>query len=545
MVRIILITLIIAMNSCTSQKKADLVVTNAKVYLVDGDFSVKESFAVKDGIIIATGTTEYISSCFSSDNVIDLEGKYIYPGFNDAHCHFYGYGLNLIQYADLRGTKSPEEIYSRLQEHYDNYKGKWILGHSWDQNEWENSAFPDKKRLDELFPGTPVYLIRVDGHAGWANSKALEVAGIVADTHVLGGSIVLDNGELSGILIDNAMQLIDKVIPAPEPELQRNALLEAQMNCLAAGLTSVTDCGVDKPILMLMKEMQGAGELNIRINAMLNPTEENIEAFVKEGPSGDERLVINTIKLYTDGALGSRGALLLDDYSDQTGTRGFQTNSRDFIDSICRLALNHDFIVATHAIGDGGNRLVLDIYEKYLKGRNDRRWRIEHAQIIAPEDFKRFASLSVIPSIQATHCTSDMGWVEERLGKERLKGAYAYQTLLQQNGWLPNGTDFPVEDINPLYTFHASVFRTGHNNEPNGGWYPKEALTREQALRSMTIWPAKASREEQVKGSIEPGKIADFVVLDIDLMTAQPEEIIGAKIRSTWIAGTKVFDAGE
>jgi predicted amidohydrolase YtcJ len=279
----------------------------------------------------------------------------------------------------------------------------------------------------------------------------------------------------------------------------------------------------------------------MRINAMLNPTEENFEQFVKKGTVKTDRLVVNTIKIYADGALGSRGALLLSDYSDDPGNHGLQIETQEFYDSICQLAFNNNFIVATHAIGDSANRLVLNTYGKFLKGKNDRRWRIEHAQIINPNDFQKFAGFSVVPSIQATHCTSDMYWAENRVGEERAKGAYAYQTLLSQNGWLPNGTDFPVENIEPLFTFYASVFRIDQKGFPEGGWHKEEGLTREQTLRSMTIWAAKASFEENEKGSLEPGKYADFVILNTDLMNATPKEVLNAKIESTWICGEKVF----
>jgi hypothetical protein len=318
-------------------------------------------------------------------------------------------------------------------------------------------------------------------------------------------------------------------------------LLAAQTNCFAAGLSSVTDCGLDKNTILLMEEMQNRGELKIRINAMLNPTEENFETFVKTGPKKSDKLVVNTIKIYADGALGSRGALLLEDYSDDPGNNGLQIETQEYYDKICQLALDNNFIVATHAIGDSGNRLVLNTYGKFLKGKNDRRWRIEHAQIINQEDFSKFAEFSIVPSIQATHCTSDMTWAENRVGKERIKGAYAYQTLLKQNGWLPNGTDFPVESIEPLFTFFSSVFRTDHFGSPEGGWHLDEGLTREQTLRSMTIWPAKAAFEENEKGSLEPGKFADFVILDTDLIVATPQEVLKAKVASTWIAGERVF----
>ncbi len=538
----ILITIILySMISCKQQENADLIITNAKIYTVDAGFSTVESMVIIDGKIRETGETNEILKKYNSEIIIDATGKFIYPGFNDAHCHFNGYGNNLMQYADLRGTKSTDEIYTILQKQYETFGGDWILGRSWDQNDWELKEFPDKTKLDELYPETPVYLVRVDGHAGWCNSKALEIAGITAGSKVQGGEVVLKNGQPSGILIDNALGLIGRFIPEVTEEQQQKGLLEAQNNCFAAGLTSVTDCGLDKSTIILMEEMQNSGKLKMRINAMLNPTEINFETFVKSGPKKSDKLVVNTIKIYADGALGSRGALLLEDYSDDSGNHGLQIETQEYYDKICQLALNNNFIVATHAIGDSANRLVLNTYGKFLKGKNDRRWRIEHAQVINPNDFSKFAEFSIIPSIQATHCTSDMTWAGTRLGDKRVKGAYAYQTLLAQNGWLPNGTDFPVEEIKPLFTFFSSVFRTDHNGSPEGGWQVDEGLTREQTLRSMTIWAAKASFEENEKGSLESGKFADFVILDTDLMNAAPAEVLNTKVESTWIGGEKVF----
>ncbi|HRX10779.1 MAG TPA: amidohydrolase [Draconibacterium sp.] len=538
----ILLTIISSyMISCTQKENADLIITNAKIYTIDADFSIVECLAIIDGKIRETGGNNEIMKKFSSENIVDASGKFIYPGFNDAHCHFNGYGNNLMQYADLRDTKSTDEIYEILQKHHKNFGGDWILGRSWDQNDWELKEFPDKTKLDELFPETPVYLVRVDGHAGWCNSKALEIAGITASSKVQGGEVVLKKGQPSGILIDNAMGLIGSFIPEGSAEQQKKGLIAAQANCFAAGLTSVTDCGLDKNTILLMEEMQNNGELKMRINAMLNPTNENFETFVKNGPQKSNKLTVNTIKIYADGALGSRGALLLEDYSDDPGNYGLQIETQEYYDKICELALDNNFIVATHAIGDSANRLVLNTYAKFLKGKNDRRWRIEHAQVINQNDFSKFAEFSIVPSIQATHCTSDMTWAETRLGEERIKGAYAYQTLLAQNGWLPNGTDFPVENIEPLYTFYASVFRTDHSASPEGGWQVEEGLSPEQTLRSMTIWAAKAAFEENGKGSLEPGKLADFVILDTDLMTATPQQVLNAKVESTWIGGEKVF----
>ena len=529
------------MLACSSKNEADLILVDATVYTLDDAFSTVEAMVVDQGKIVATGTTEAILAAYKSENIVHADGKFIYPGFNDAHCHFNGYATNLMQYADLRGTKSVDHILQVLAQHHKKYGGDWILGRSWDQNDWENKEFPNKEKLDGFFPDIPVCLIRVDGHAIWCNSKALQIAGITALSTIDGGEVLTENGEPTGILLDNAMRLLSPFIPEITPGQQKQGLLEAQQNCFAAGLTSLTDCGLDKETILLLDEMQKSGELKMRINAMLNPTRENFDHFVKKGAYKTEHLQVNTIKIYADGALGSRGALLLDDYSDDPGNRGLQIETQAFYDSICQLAYDNHFVVATHAIGDGGNRLILDTYAKFLKGKNDRRWRIEHAQVIHPDDFAKFGKYSIVPSVQPTHCTSDMAWAENRLGAERINGAYAYQTLLQQNSWIPAGTDFPVENIYPLYTFYSAVFRTNHEGWPEGGWHTAEGLSREQTLRAMTTWAAKSSFEEKEKGQLTAGMYADFVVLDTDLMTASPQEVLAAKIESTWSSGERVY----
>ena len=498
-----------------------------------------------DGKIVETGTFAEIQDKYTSENTIDATNKFVYPGFNDAHCHFNGYGINLMQYADLRGTENTDEIYEILKEHYEKFGGEWILGRSWDQNDWAVKDFPDKTELDKLFPDVPIYLIRVDGHAGWCNSKALKIAGITKDTKIQGGNVLIKNGQPTGVLIDNAMSLVRRHIPSISSEQQEKGLLEAQKNCFAVGLTSVTDCGLDKKTVLLMDEMQKSGFLKMRINAMLDASKDNIEHFVKRGKYKTERLNVNTIKIYADGALGSRGALMLDEYSDDPGNSGLQIADQDYYDEICKLAYDNNYAMSTHCIGDSANRLMLNTYGKFLKKKNDRRWRIEHSQIINSDDFSKFAQFSIVPSIQATHCTSDMYWAEDRVSQERIKGAYSYQTLINQLGWLPNGTDFPVENIEPLFTFYAAVFRMDHEEWPTGGWRIEEGLSREQTLRSMTIWAAKASFEEHEKGSIETGKWADFIILDTDLMSASPKEVLGTKILSNWSAGEKVFELGE
>ena len=521
--------------------KADLIVTNALVYTVNDSFTVAQSFAVLDGKFLAVGTNAEIAARYHSGHTIDCQGMPVFPGFNDAHCHFFGYGMDLMQYADLTGSPDQESICQKIQEHHAKTHGKWLLGRGWDQNLWPSKEFPDNKRLNELFPDVPVYLARIDGHAAWCNAKALELAGITAETKVNGGEIMLKDGQPTGVLIDNAKELVYNHIPEPDKTMKINALLAAQKNCLAVGLTSVTDCGLPKKTILLIDSLQKQAKLKMRINAMMDPDKTTMDYFLKNGPYKTPLLQVNTIKLYADGALGSRGAYLVEDYSDAPGNRGLLMSRSAYFDTICQKAFDAGFQVATHCIGDGANRFILNIYGKFLKGKNDRRWRIEHVQVVQPEDFRLFGEYSVVPSVQATHATSDMFWAGSRLGDERLKTAYAYRQLLEQNGWLPNGTDFPIEEINPILTFYASVFRKNPAGLPTGGFQTENALTREQAMRSMTIWAAKASFEEQLKGSIEVGKSADFVVLDTDLMKCKEESVLQSKVQQTVLNGEVVY----
>lgn len=537
----LIISLFINMLSACKRTGADVIILNATVYTVDSLFSKTQSMAVIGGKIAATGSSEEISGRYESNQTIDCTGKFVYPGFIDAHAHFYGYGTNLTRRADLSGTKSPEEIYEILQQHYKKSGGTWLLGRGWDQNDWPDKCFPDNTLLDKLFPDVAVYLIRVDGHAGWCNSKALTLAGITANTKIDGGEVVLKNGRPTGVLIDNAENLVAAVVPEPDESMRIKALLAAQENCLHAGLTSVTDCGLSKNVILLIDSLQKQGSLKIRLNAMINPDEETLSFFMHPGGYKTGRLLVNTVKLYADGALGSRGALLLEPYADDPGNRGLQLSSQQFLDDICRKALENNFQVAIHAIGDSANRLVLHTYGKFLREKNNKRWRIEHAQIIHPDDFDLFSEYSVVPSVQALHATSDMYWAAKRLGNSRIQRAYPYRQLMKQLGWIPNGTDFPIEKIFPLHTFYASVFRKDDKGIPTAGFQIENSLTREEALRSITIWAAKASFEENEKGSLEPGKMADFVILDKDLMTSPPEDVLKTIIESVYIAGEKVY----
>ena len=538
------VAILLIVFSCDAQKKqADLIINNAKIYTVDKEFSLAEAIAIRDHRIIAVGSSKEILKEFSSNEVRDLQGAYVYPGWIDAHCHFLGYGMNLSA-VDVAGTTSVEEIIAMLKEHQQKNPGTWITGRGWDQNDWEVKEFPNKSMLDKHFPDTPILLRRIDGHAGWANSAALKIAGVTADSQVDGGTVMLSDGEPNGILIDNATGLVGRKVPANTQEQLAHALLQAQTNCFEVGLTSVQDAGLPKRAVELIDSMNKDGSLKIRINAWLSPSEENFTHFVEKGVYQSDHLSVNTIKLFTDGALGSRGARMIEPYSDDPHNHGLYVTPLEELEKLCRRAYANDYAVATHCIGDAANRETLKIYARILEGSNDRRWRIEHAQIIHPEDFHYFGEYDIVPSVQTTHATSDMYWAEDRVGSERIKGAYAYKQLLEENGWLPNGSDFPVERINPLFGFYAAVVRKDQANFPEGGYQMENAISREEALRAMTIWAAKSGKEEHLKGSIEVGKLADFTVCNTDLMSAPDNELFGIKVQSTYSGGELVYEAG-
>jgi len=527
--------------SCNSPKqKADFIIINAKIYTVNNNFDTVQSFAIRDGKFIGVGSTKSILDKYSSDKTIDLNGKSVFPGFYDAHCHFLGYGLGL-QEVNLVGTKSLDEVISRIKEHINDKQLAWIIGRGWDQNDWKNKSLPDNEKLSSEFPDIPVVLTRIDGHALLANKVALKKAHINYDSKISGGSYLMRNGRLTGVLVDNAMATMFKVIPVPDKALKQKALIEAQEKCLAVGLTTISDAGLDYDEVESIEELQKYDRLKIRVYAMLNPTKENIDYFVKKGPFTSDELTIRCIKLYADGALGSRGACLIEPYSDDHANKGLLVENPDSLKKLYQIAYKYNYQVATHAIGDSANRIVLKMYGDILKKENDKRWRIEHAQVINKNDFELFKKYSVIPSVQPTHATSDMYWANERLGQARLKYAYAYKTLMNLNHWMPLGSDFPVEDINPLYGFYAAVSRMDFESYPKGGFQLDEALTRQEALKGMTIWAAKANFEENQRGSIEIGKLADFVVLDNDIMEIDLKQIPKVKVLDTYIGGIKVF----
>lgn len=538
--RYLSILLLFFATAC-SNNKADLIIHNAVIYTVDSSFTTAEAMAIKDGMILEVGSNDAILKKYSSDEKVDAAGQAVYPGLIDAHAHFVGYGRSLFQ-VDLFGTNTWEETVARVKafadEHPDLY---WIQGRGWDQNRWPGKNFPTNEELNKLFPDKPVVLTRVDGHASIANQKALDLAGIQAGQTIVGGSIEVKNGVLTGVLIDNADNKVYAQIPDPTKETYVQWLQAAEKNCFAQGLTTVTDCGLHYTDVEAIDTLQKEGKLNMRLYVMLSDDASNYEKFLPKGPYKTDKLYVKGIKVYADGALGSRGACLLKHYSDRPDWTGFLLRNKNHYDSLASVLSKTDFQMCTHAIGDSANREILNIYNKYLGGKNDKRWRIEHAQVIHPDDFKLFASASVIPSVQPTHGTSDMYWAEDRLGPDRVKGAYAFKQLLQQNGWIPLGTDFPVEDISPFKTFLASVVRKDAKGYPENGFQMENALTREETIRGMTIWAAKASFMENEIGSLEKGKKADFILLDNDLMKVAPEKILDVKVTATYSGGKKVY----
>ena len=538
-----LLALCFAFISCDNKIKVDLLVKNAQVYTVDADFSTAEAFVVSDGKIIETGTTSALTDKYLASEVINAEGKTVLPGLIDAHAHLYNLGLKLSR-VDLDGTTSYKDVVSRLQDFMKKYPDtEYLIGRGWDQNDWEIKEFPTKDTLDFLFPKIPVALTRIDGHAMIVNQKALDLAGIDESTKATGGEILQVNGKLTGILVDNPMSKVKATFPETDKQAQTKALQAAEDIALSLGLTSLVDAGLDSDVIHLIDDLHKNDALKLRIYAMISNKEENISEFLESGTLKTDRLNVRSIKAYADGALGSRGAVLKQPYSDKEGHFGSMIIDLDDFKTLAERLHQSEFQLNTHAIGDSANYVVLKTYDSLLKEDENRRWRVEHAQVMDDADFNYFDGENIIPSVQPTHATSDMYWAEDRLGKDRVEHAYAFQSLLENAGMLALGTDFPIENVNPFFTFYAAVARQDLEEYPEGGFNPDEKLTREQTLRGMTIWAAYSNFEDQEKGSLEVGKFADFIIVDKDPMKVDVSEIPGIKVLSTYIDGELVFES--
>ena len=523
--------------ACSTKEKSDLIVTNGIVYTVNDNFAKAEAFAVNNGKIIAVGTTEEIKKKYQAETIVDAKGNAVYPGFIDAHCHFFGLGL-AEQKVRLEGTKSFDEVLQRIVDFQKEKNLSYITGRGWDQNDWEVKEFPTKEKLDSVFPNTPVAITRVDGHALLANQAAIDLAGVTTDTPYSGGYILQENGELTGIFIDNPMSLIRAEIPVESTETFISALKDAERICFEYGLTTVNDAGLSRETIELIDSLHTTNELKMRVYAMISGNQQNLDYYLVKGISKTDRLNVRSFKIYADGALGSRGAAMREPYSDQPGHYGAMRNSIEFFEKAAESIANSEFQMNTHAIGDSANHFMLETYKRVLKDKKDRRWKIEHAQIVSKDDFGLFNT--IVPSVQPTHATSDMYWAEDRVGPNRINGGYAFKDLLNQYGSVALGTDFPVEKVSPFLTFYAAVARKDLNNYPEGGYQIENALTREEALKGMTIWAAHSNFEENEKGSIEVGKFADFIILDQDIMTITIDEVPGTKVLETYVNGEKV-----
>ena len=524
-------------TSC-QYRKADWVVFNANVYTVNDSFEKVTAFAIKNGKFLSVGGDEIID-LYPNALKFDAKGLPIYPGFIDAHCHFFNLGLSLTQ-VDLRGSKSIGEIEKRLLSYNKNSPSDIIIGSGWDQNLWKNKAFPNNIFLNRLFPDKSVLLKRIDGHALLVNDLVIKKAGISSKTKVKGGSILVENNKPTGVLVDNAMDLVMGILPPNTSKDITKALIDAEKKALENGLTTVDDAGLDKKTIQVIDSLQEIGELKIRVYAMISNTNDNLNYYLTNGIIEKEKLTVRSVKAYLDGALGSRGALLKNPYSDENKSKGLTITTKEELFDLANKLSSKGFQLNTHAIGDKANEIVLDVYNYILKDIEDPRWRVEHAQVVDEFDIQKFNS-KIIPSVQPTHATSDMNWADERLGRKRLNRAYAYKELLDWSGKIALGTDFPVEKVNPLLTFHSAVARKDVDGNPSEGFLKENALTRNEALKGMTIWAAYSNFEDSFKGSIEKGKFADFVILTKDIMKVPEEEITSAEVVATIVNGSIVF----
>jgi predicted amidohydrolase YtcJ len=531
-------SLIVGLLLSSCQSKVDLIVHNANVYTLGQNNLKASAFVVDDGKFLDVGGEELLEQ-YTAKKVLDLQDLPVYPGFIDSHCHFLSLGLNLNK-VDLVGTKSFEDVMDRVKSYATNKELNAITGRGWDQNDWKIKRLPNKEQLDLLFPDIPVALRRIDGHAMLVNQKALDLAGITLDTEVTGGQIVKENGKLTGVLIDAPMQMVTNILSKPSVEDKIKSLQDAEEISFANGLTTVSVAGLDREDIFLIDSLHKTGTLTIRVYAMISNSQDNVDYFLKEGPYKTDKLNVRSFKVYADGALGSRGAALKDSYSDLDNHTGAFITSKDSLEALAYKLAASPFQMNTHAIGDAANQVVLEAYNKALVFSDDPRWRVEHAQIIDTNDIRLF-NRKILPSVQPTHATSDMYWAEDRLGEDRLYGAYANKALLEQSGRIALGTDFPVEDVNPFKTFYAAVVRKDSEAFPEEGYLPENKLSEIEALKGMTIWGAYANFEDKEKGSIEAGKVADFIILDRDIIEVSEKRILKTRVVATLVDGKIVY----
>ncbi len=497
------------------------------------------------------GESSELKSRLEPDRIVDLRGRTVVPGLIDSHAHMYGLG-QLMQSVNLVDVHSAHEAAERVRQRTATaLPGEWIYGRGWDQNLWAGQQYPAAEVLDSVAPENPVVLIRIDGHAIWVNSTAMRKAGVTASTpDTAGGRVVRDrNGRPTGIFIDNARDLVEHAVPPPTQEEVRRSILRAARECVRNGLTEVGVMGIDSVEFEVYRELADEDSLPLRIYAAIGAPGPTWEAWKQRPPLigyAGGMLTVRAMKMYVDGALGSRGAALAEEYSDDPGNRGVTLNDQDLLPEL-RAAVAHGYQPCVHAIGDRGNHIVLNAYEEVLRGQSaaEVRPRIEHAQVLLPEDTGRFAAMGVIPSMQPAHATSDMVWAEERLGPERVRYAYAWQSILRTGSIIIGGSDFPNDIMSPLWGIYSAVTRCDRTGKPEGGWFPDQRMTREQALNAYTIWAAYGAFQEQSKGSIEPGKVADFTVLSKDIMEIPPPEILQTDVDMTVVGGKVVYQREE